>query len=137
MLGNHCIKTWSSTQGAVALSSAEAEFNAMVVGVTRAKGLASLARELGFVYLGVVVNLGTDSSAAKSFVNRRGFGRMRHIEIRELWLQKEVNEGKVKVFKLAGDLNPADLMTKALGLEEVRIRLRNLGIRLYPESGKG
>ena len=37
MLGSHCIKTWSSTQGAVALSSAEAEFYAMVDGVQRAK----------------------------------------------------------------------------------------------------
>ena len=30
MIGSHCIKTWSSTQGAIALSSAEAEFHAMV-----------------------------------------------------------------------------------------------------------
>ena len=30
MVGNHCVKTWSSSQGAVALSSAEAEFYDMV-----------------------------------------------------------------------------------------------------------
>jgi hypothetical protein len=30
MLGDHCIKTWSATQGPYALSSAEAEFYAMV-----------------------------------------------------------------------------------------------------------
>ena len=45
-LGKHTIKTWSASQGAVALSSAEAEFYAMVEGVTRAKGLVNLAREL-------------------------------------------------------------------------------------------
>eukprot|EP00973_Karenia_brevis_P038581 5323221-Karenia_brevis.AAC.1 len=39
MIGNHSIKTWSSTQGASALSSAEAELYAMVDAVTRAKGL--------------------------------------------------------------------------------------------------
>ena len=48
MMGGHCIKTWSATQGAYALSSAEAELYAMVEGVTRAKGLRSLAKELGF-----------------------------------------------------------------------------------------
>ena len=48
MIGNHCIKTWSSSQGAVALSSAEAEFYAMIEGATRAKVLTSLAKELGF-----------------------------------------------------------------------------------------
>ena len=48
MLGIHCIKTWSVTQGAVALSSAEAEFYAMIEAVIRAKGLRNLAVELGF-----------------------------------------------------------------------------------------
>ena len=48
MIGKHCIKTWSSTQGAYALSSAEAEFYAMIDAVTRAKGLISLAKEVGF-----------------------------------------------------------------------------------------
>ena len=112
MLGKHCIKTWSATQGAYALSSAEAELYAMVEGVTRAKGLASLARELGLGELSPVLKLGTDSSAAKSFVCRRGLGRMRHLEIRDLWLQKEIADGKLEVFKVPGDSNPADLMTK-------------------------
>eukprot|EP00973_Karenia_brevis_P042021 5817704-Karenia_brevis.AAC.1 len=66
-MGVHCIKTWSSTQGAYALSSAEAELYAMVEGVTRAKGLVSLAREIGFEELSNTVQLGTDSSAARSF----------------------------------------------------------------------
>ena len=70
MLGSHCINTWSSTQGAYALSSAEAELYAMIEGVTRAKGLVSLAGELGFKVGVNVIRLGTDSSAAKSFVSR-------------------------------------------------------------------
>eukprot|EP00973_Karenia_brevis_P056622 7877288-Karenia_brevis.AAC.1 len=60
----------------------------MVDAVTRAKGLVSLAKEAGFEDLSNVIQLGTDSSAAKSF--RRGLGKMRHLEIRDLWLQKEV-----------------------------------------------
>jgi len=115
-LGNHCIKTWSSTQGAFALSSAEAEFYAMIEGATRAKGLHSLANELGFTKLANVVKLGTDSSAAKSFVSRRGLGKMRHLEIRDLWLQQQVREGLVEVSKVPGERNPADLMTKIMSL---------------------
>jgi hypothetical protein len=57
MLGDHCIKTWSATQGAYALSSAEAELYGMIEAVTRAKGLLSLATELGFVGLSNVVHL--------------------------------------------------------------------------------
>ena len=62
-MGGHCIKTWSCAQGAFALSSAEAEFYAMIEAVVRSKGLKSLARELGFQRLSNVVVLGTDSSA--------------------------------------------------------------------------
>ena len=51
MFGTHCWRTWSSSQGAVALSSAEAEFYAMIEAVIRAKGLISLAEELGFMDL--------------------------------------------------------------------------------------
>jgi hypothetical protein len=61
MLGKHCIKTWSATQGAFALSSAEAELYAMIEAVTRAKGLRSLALELGFSDLNNVIKLGTSN----------------------------------------------------------------------------
>ena len=65
--------------------SAEAELYAMVETVMRAKGLRSLAYEVGFRDLSNVVQLGNDSSAAKSSVWRRGLGKMRHLEFRDLW----------------------------------------------------
>ena len=130
MLGKHCIKTWCASQGAFALSSAEAEFYAMIEAITRAKGLLSLSSEMGFGEVSNVVHLGTDSSAAKSFVSRRGLGKMRHVEIRDLWLQKEVREGKVLVHKIVGTENPADLMTKILTASEIGDRLRGMNIRM-------
>ena len=102
----------------------------MVEGVTRAKGLIALAGELGFGELTNVVYLGTDSSAAKSFVGRRGLRKMRHLEIRDLWLQKEVGEGKVVVSKVLGTENPADLMTKILGKQEIQERVEGMGMRV-------
>ena len=130
MLGGHSIKTWSAGRGAYALSSAEAELYAMVEGVTRAKGLIAFAGELGFGELTNVVYLGADSSAAKSSVGRRGLGKMRHLEIRDLWLQKEVGEGKVVVSKVLGTENPADLMTKILGKQEIQERIEGMGLRV-------
>ena len=129
MLGNHCIKTWSASQGPYDLSSAEAEVYAMIEAFTRAKGLLSLANEIGFRGLSNVMHLGTDSSAAKIFVSRRGLGKMRHIEIRDLWLQKEVLDGKVLVSKVLGTENPADLMTKLLGFKDIVSRLEKMSIR--------
>ena len=125
------IKTWSSTQGAYALSSAEAELYGMVEGVTRAKGLVSLAHEVGFENLSTRIRLGTDSSAAKSFISRRGIGKMRHLAIKDLWLQKEVRDNLVEAFKVSGNENPADLMTKIMPLRDIRSRLGNMSIVLH------
>ena len=53
---------------------------------------------------------------------------MRHLEIRDLWLQKEVNDGKVIVSKVAGTENPADLMTKILNISDIDERLKSMSL---------
>ena len=135
MLGHHCIKTWSCTQGPYALSSAEAELYGMVEGVTRAKGLVSLAREIGFQDLSLVIRLGVDSMAAKQFVARRGLGRMRHLDIKNLWLQKDVRDGLLEVVKIPGAANSADLMTKILTSKEIEDRLEMMNIKVRYSPG--
>ena len=98
----------------------------MIEAVTRAKGLLSLAVELGFSEISNMVHLGTDSSTAKSFVSRRGLGKMKHLEVRDL----TVAEGKVVVSKVQGVENPADLKTKLLSLEEIRAKLEEMNLKL-------
>ena len=136
MLGRHSIKMWSASQGATALSSAEAEFYAMIEAVLSAKGLLRLASELGFSALSNVVKIGTDSSAAKSFVSRWGLCKMRHLEIRDLRLQQEVLNKKVVVSKVAGEENPADLMTKILGMADITSRLAHMNIQIINDGEK-
>ena len=63
-------------------------------------------------------------------MSRRGLGKMRHLELRELWLQREVGDGKVLVKKVAGTENPADAMTKFLSVQLLQDRLRRLSLRL-------
>ena len=82
------------------------------------------------------MQLHTDSSAAKSFVSRKGLGKMKHLEIRDLWLQREVALGKVGVNKVDGTKNPADLMTKYLRKEEIESRLELMGLRIDWEDFK-
>ena len=86
MLGKYCLKTWSPTQASVALSSAEAEFYAMIEATSQAKGVVTVMMEMGF-NISAPIHLFTDSSAAKSFVSRQGLGKMKHLEIRNLWLR--------------------------------------------------
>ena len=56
----------------------------MIEAVIRANGLHNLAVNIGFRDLENVVHIGTDNSAAKSFVGRQGLGKMKHLEIRDL-----------------------------------------------------
>jgi hypothetical protein len=94
MLGEHCLKTWSSTQAPIAFSSAEAEYHAMVEAATRTLGLRSMLEEVG-IGLSGAVELWSDSSAARDFASRKGVGKMRHLEVRHLWLQSEVSGQRV------------------------------------------
>ena len=47
LLGSHCLKTWSKTQGTIAQSSAESELLGIVKAASEALGMASLAADFG------------------------------------------------------------------------------------------
>ena len=62
---------------------------------------------------------------------------MRHSEVRELWLQEEVRLGRVRVERVAGKENPADLMTKYLRTGEVVERLRRMSLEWRIKGQEG
>ena len=95
--------------------------------------MQTVLRELG-VPVSSVAEACTDSSAARSFVSKRGLGKMRHVELRNLWLQREVGDGQVIISKVPGVQNPADAMTKFLDFRALSERLRLLGLELAWES---
>ena len=109
MLGGHCIRTWSSNQAVIALSSGEAEFYGIVKEATNALGVSGILKDLN-INLAVVVS--TDSSAAKGIANRRGLGKLRHIELSELWVQDQTAKGKITIYKINGRENSSDSLTK-------------------------
>ena len=130
MSGKHVIKHWASTQVLVALSSGEAEFYALVKGICEGLGVRSLDRDLGGRELGVLLN--TDSSAAKGIACRRGVGRVKHLETRTLWVQDHVTRGDVRVAKVSGESNIADLLTKYLGPSKLRSLLSMTPTSMQP-----
>ncbi len=109
MLGAHTIKTWSSTQSSVSLSSGEAEFNGVVRGSGAGLGYRSLLGDLG---QDLPLRVWTDSSAALGICSRQGLGKLRHLDTHTLWVQQAVRSGQVDLRKIDGEVNPADLFTK-------------------------
>jgi len=111
------LKTWSSTQASVAQSSGEAEYYALVRAASEALGLQSIMKDLGWE---AKIRLLVDSSAAKSIASRTGLGKLRHLEIKFLWLQEIVRRKKIVLSKVRGDINPADVLTKPKSLEDMK-----------------
>ena len=109
LLGRHTIKHWSSTQTSTALSSAEAEFGGVLRGSGQGLGYQALLSDLG---VEVPLRVWTDSSAAIGICQRQGLGKVRHLDTQTLWIQQAVRAGKVDLRKVAGESNPADLLTK-------------------------
>ena len=68
MLGKHTLNTWATTQSSEAMSSAEAEYYAMVEGFTCGFGMQHLWNEMGIE--GGVLPLSTDSSSAKWYASK-------------------------------------------------------------------
>ena len=111
MIGHHVIRTWSSTQPSVTLSSGEAEFYGLVKAAGAGLGHQSIMKDFG---LHTPVRVWTDSSAALGIPTRSGLGKLRHLETHTLWVQEKVRTGAIEVRKVRGDVNPADLFTKHL-----------------------
>ena len=53
-----------------------------------------------------------DASAALSKAKRQGAGKMRHINVKSLWLQEKEVQKTLEYVKIKGGDNPADGLTK-------------------------
>ena len=71
-----------------------------------------------------------DASVALSIAKRQGAGKMRHIDVKSLWLQEKELQKVLEYVKVKGEDNPADGLTKHVRQEladkfpsEVHLRL--------------
>ena len=96
IIGGGTVKSWSSTQGSVALSGGEAEYYAAVKGACEGLGVVSLLVDMGQQ---AKLTLHIDSTAAKAIAGRTGVGKVRHMDTRYLWLQEVKKSGKIIIKK--------------------------------------
>ena len=134
LLEGVAVKHWSRTQRSRALSVGEAEYYALVTGSAEGLGIQSLAEDMGYEVRVAVT--WTDSNTARSLASRRGLGKMRHMELRYLWVQEMVKEGRLRVKRVRGDKNPADHLTKSKTFAEMMPMVRASGGRLVRGKGR-
>ena len=129
------VKSWSYTQSTLTLSSAEAELVAFVKSAAEALGAKSLAADLG---LELAIEMFVDASATIGIANRMGIGRVKHLDVKDLWVQEQLRRKAFRLTKIAGDANPADVGTKPLSIWEMETKLGAVGVHVSrPPGGTG
>ena len=127
LLGKHLVKSWSTTQTVVSLSSGEAEYYGVAKGACEGVGIVGLIEDMSGTR--AKIDIATDSSAAKGIATRRGVGKVKHLETRTLWVQDQVERGRLRVRKIDGEHNQADVLTKYLSGGRLSRLLENLPVR--------
>ena len=89
--------SWSRTQTVVALSSAEAEYHALVTGAQEGLFAKSLFGELGF---DAAVEIASDARAALASAERAGLGHKKHMELRLMFLKDLVKNKVLRLVQL-------------------------------------
>ena len=106
--GMHTISWWCRLQSTIALLSCEAELNASTKGASEGLNAQGIAQ-----YFGDDPNLElkTDASSARGVIMRQGVGEVRHLHIKQLWLQERVAKGDLVVTKIPRSANLSDALT--------------------------
>ena len=129
MLGTHLVKSYSTTQQTLALSSGEAEYAAIVKGVAVSLGVRSILADFGIV-LPEPIRINTDATTGRSIAMRRGLGKIRHLSLQLLWVQQRVQAGEVRIHKVSTHHNAADLFTKHHQRKQLEYILSRMHVRL-------
>ena len=136
MFGSHLIKSWSRTQDSVTLSSAEAELVALGKLAMEMLGVRSMCREWQLSKEGHAGKLFADASAALSIAKRQGAGKLRHINVKSLWLQEKEVQNELSYEKVKGEDNPADGLTKHVRQELAAKYAELVGVKLSADRAE-
>ena len=122
-------------QSIIAQSSGESEFYGIHGCALTLVGFKNLFQWLGFRVKSRVL---TDSSAGKAMCQRQGCGKVRHLDLRALWVQGQVKDEGLIIKKCAGEFNKADLGTKSHPAPRFKTlcKLNNIRPRPSPDADK-
>ena len=125
--GSHMLDCSVAKQSLVALSSGEAEFHGIVMAVATPRQTSQVLGQIG---VQVEVTIASDSSAARGICTRTGSGKVRHLSIKELWIQEAYRKKEFQLVSVDTLLNWADIGTKAHTSERLTSLLRQMPLRL-------
>ena len=126
--GAHTLQHWCRMQERVALSSGEAELRAACRGVAEMLSLKVLADFL--MPRSVSIELRLDANATIGMIHRQGAGKIKHLDIRTLWIQECVLKDNIKVTKIPRSMNLADALCSIHSQAEFVQKMVQIGMVL-------
>ena len=94
-------------------------------------GFQSIAKDFN-IKLGLRIH--NDATAAIGIARRRGLGKLRHLDVEDLWVQHKVRSKLVDLVKVEGTSNPANIFTKYVEAPIWTKALKFMG--LHSETGR-
>ena len=108
MHGTHLLQFWCTQQDRIAVSSAEAELKAACKGVSELLLLNNIARHL--TGRDVALTHSLDASACRGIMFREGAGPIKHLDIRQLWVEEIIRDRAIEVIKVPRKQNIDDFL---------------------------
>ena len=124
----------SQGQAPVTWSSCEVEVMAASEGIKEALLLQDVLMFAGLGHYEIEIKV--DSSAAHAFFHRRGVGRMKHTDSRNLWLQDLIAAEGVRLKKIPRTQNLADMLTHTPIAKGLVVFLPLMSLRFCSERDK-
>ena len=129
--GRSPIEFGSSTQSVRALSTAESEFYEVTKGSAHSLHSQAILKGFGVTVEGDVLS---DANAGIGIASRQGCGRLKHLEVKWLWVQEKVSEKALRMRRHPRETNVADLATKYLSNHRMEMLLATSNLVLIKEG---
>ena len=127
-IGSTAISWRSKLQSIVSLSTTEAEYVAVAEAVKEKMWLENMLTELGYKQTDSV--LWCDSQSAIYLAKNPVFhSRTKHIRLKYHFIREQIEEEQLNLKKIAGTENAADMFTKVMNVQKLRLCMTLVGLR--------
>ena len=73
-----------------------------------------------------------DSSAARGVINRQGVGKIKHLEVKHMWVQEKELKKDFTMHRVPRAENVADVLTHKVSRKEFDLALSRMGAEFRP-----
>ena len=118
----------------ITLSTTESELLAILDGAIALRGVEAILCDVGEQIDSRCIE--SDSTSALSITTGASSWRTRHLRIKAGWLQEQLLDGHFQVSHCPGEIQPADLLTKALSSARMGhlLKLWGIGVHEQPKT---